>query len=314
MQIVCIGNNLHKMLKTCFLGKITKNILVCSLLKILPSLLNVNPCPAEKIKMPHPLLIYSQSNYLIQVVHAISNTERQTVQIQISWLLQKPTDLDLHCLQRQDISGISRTRINGKWPVQWGKAWNVVYMVGLGRSLLCQNLKCLHVFFNNWMSEVPDQIAWMCKLVWVLTVFAYLLHQAVFFVFFCFLFFYKQYAHENTCCGYLLVPSRGASNEYPQHMIWWRNKKKNINNWLKNTLSVEHHVISGSLFIMVGWSLFISLSMHGKNFSRRHFKIFYFFFPQKIGFDIPCKLSPSLHEMLKPIPRVYIYIYISWEK
>ena len=36
----------------------------------------------------------------------------QTVQIQISWLLQKPTDLDLHCLQRQDISGFSRTRVN----------------------------------------------------------------------------------------------------------------------------------------------------------------------------------------------------------
>ena len=27
------------------------------------------------------------------------------MQIQISWLLQKPTDLDLHCLQRHDISG-----------------------------------------------------------------------------------------------------------------------------------------------------------------------------------------------------------------
>ena len=27
-------------------------------------------------------------------------------------LLQKPTDLGLHCLQRQDISGFSRTRIN----------------------------------------------------------------------------------------------------------------------------------------------------------------------------------------------------------
>ena len=26
--------------------------------------------------------------------------------------LAKPTDLDLHCLQRQDISGFSRTRIN----------------------------------------------------------------------------------------------------------------------------------------------------------------------------------------------------------
>ena len=33
------------------------------------------------------------------------------MQIQISWLLQKPTDLDLHCLQRQDISGFSRTRV-----------------------------------------------------------------------------------------------------------------------------------------------------------------------------------------------------------
>ena len=27
-----------------------------------------------------------------------------------SWLLQKPADLDLHCLQRQDVSGFSRTR------------------------------------------------------------------------------------------------------------------------------------------------------------------------------------------------------------
>ena len=33
------------------------------------------------------------------------------MQIQISWLLQKPTDLDLHCLKRQGISGFSRTRV-----------------------------------------------------------------------------------------------------------------------------------------------------------------------------------------------------------
>ena len=32
------------------------------------------------------------------------------MQIQISWLL-KPTDLDLHCLHRQYISGFSRTRV-----------------------------------------------------------------------------------------------------------------------------------------------------------------------------------------------------------
>ena len=33
------------------------------------------------------------------------------MQIQISWLLKKPSDLDLHCLQRQGISGFSRTRV-----------------------------------------------------------------------------------------------------------------------------------------------------------------------------------------------------------
>ena len=28
---------------------------------------------------------------------------------------QKPADLDLHCLQRQDLSGFSRTRVNAVW-------------------------------------------------------------------------------------------------------------------------------------------------------------------------------------------------------
>ena len=32
-----------------------------------------------------------------------------------SGLLQKPTDLDLHCLQRQGISGFSRKRVNIKY-------------------------------------------------------------------------------------------------------------------------------------------------------------------------------------------------------
>ena len=50
--------------------------------------------------IPRPCLIFSQSGYLIKVVDTNSNTLLQTVQIQISWLLQKPTDLDLHCLQR----------------------------------------------------------------------------------------------------------------------------------------------------------------------------------------------------------------------
>ena len=38
------------------------------------------------------------------------------MQIQISWLLQKPTDLDLHCLQGQNISGFSRTRVYSNEP------------------------------------------------------------------------------------------------------------------------------------------------------------------------------------------------------
>ena len=57
--------------------------------------------------MTHPLLIFSQSDYLIQIVD-----------IKFTFLKansadpdQKPADLDLHCLQRQEISGFSRTRV-----------------------------------------------------------------------------------------------------------------------------------------------------------------------------------------------------------
>ena len=32
--------------------------------------------------------------------------------------------------------------------------------------------------------------------------------------------------HENICCGYSLeAPQQGTSNEYPQHMFSWKNKK-----------------------------------------------------------------------------------------
>ena len=54
--------------------------------------------------MPRPLLISSQSDYLIRFFDRNSRIWWQTVQIQISWLLQKPTDLDLHCLLRQGMS------------------------------------------------------------------------------------------------------------------------------------------------------------------------------------------------------------------
>ena len=44
--------------------------------------------------MPCPFLVFSQSNYVIQLVDTNLHSKWQTVQIQISWLLQKPTDLD----------------------------------------------------------------------------------------------------------------------------------------------------------------------------------------------------------------------------
>ena len=65
--------------------------------------------------MPCPLLIFSRLDYLIQVVDTNSPSKWQTTQTQVSWLLQKPTDLDWHCLQKQGISGISRTRVNIKF-------------------------------------------------------------------------------------------------------------------------------------------------------------------------------------------------------
>ena len=45
-----------------------------------------------------------QSDSLIHIVSINLDIEWQTVQIQISWLLKKPTDLDLHYLQSQGIS------------------------------------------------------------------------------------------------------------------------------------------------------------------------------------------------------------------
>ena len=46
------------------------------------------------------------------------------------------------------------------------------------------------------------------------------------------------FLYKNVCCGYLLeAPRRGASNEYPQHMFSWRNKKT------VNTFGSKKHLI-----------------------------------------------------------------------
>ena len=59
--------------------------------------------------MPHPLLIFSQSDYLMQIV-AI-NSYLMANSADPEQFLKKPTDLELHCLQKQGISGLIRTRV-----------------------------------------------------------------------------------------------------------------------------------------------------------------------------------------------------------
>ena len=62
------------------------------------------------------------------------------MQIKISWLLKKPTDLDLHCLQRQGISRVSRTRVKDKIEVSSGKLGSLNWVtLNIHFCLACAN-------------------------------------------------------------------------------------------------------------------------------------------------------------------------------
>ena len=74
------------------------------------------------------------------------------MQIQISWLLQKPTDLDLLCLQRQGISGFSRIRVKNifsSWRQNISSSTQWSYPVSTIKILWCKNKKkyFLHTSF-----------------------------------------------------------------------------------------------------------------------------------------------------------------------
>ena len=78
------------------------------------------------------------------------------MQIQISWLLQKPTDLDLHCLQSQGISGFSRTRVNGIYKTTIGldKSWHQVNCFLISRRkhmlwVLIRSTSPQHMFLSR---------------------------------------------------------------------------------------------------------------------------------------------------------------------
>ena len=115
--------------------------------------------------MPCPLPNFSQSDYLIQAVDMNSHTEWQTVQIQISWLLKKPTDLDLHCLQKQGISGFSRTWVKGIWyffPV-------IFFTRETTFLILCCRVNqfpwkiCSFTHHNHHTAETQPWSQWLCK-------------------------------------------------------------------------------------------------------------------------------------------------------
>ena len=75
------------------------------------------------------------------------------MQIQIGWLLQKPTDLDLHCLQRQDISRFSRTRV--KIVIMFIKLYFLTHLSCVPyRACSCV---CLLTFIH-WIQSLADNI------------------------------------------------------------------------------------------------------------------------------------------------------------
>ena len=88
-----------------------------------------------------------------QIDPVCSHTEWQTLHIQISWLLKKPTDLDLLYLQRQGISEFSRTRINCFLSAKklliffllspWKLTLWILIRNPLPRCFLCVSTKCV---------------------------------------------------------------------------------------------------------------------------------------------------------------------------
>ena len=86
-------------------------------------------------------------NYLIRVVDTSSLNEWQTVQIQISWLLKKPTDLDLHCSQRQTYQGSEGPGSN---PKQFFLPLTVTR-----QFLCCSSSLFVRLWFHMWSLFCP---------------------------------------------------------------------------------------------------------------------------------------------------------------
>ena len=103
----------------------------------------INPFYAEWIKMPYPFQIFSQSDYLdpdcwYKFAYWMTNSADP------DQLASKPTDLDLHCLQSQGISGFSRTRV---------KACVHLHEPACQVCIIKFHLLCLVQFYSNHMVQ-----------------------------------------------------------------------------------------------------------------------------------------------------------------
>ena len=71
-----------------------------------------NPCPAEQIKMPHQLLIFSQSGHLILII-AIDLPNLMANSADLDQLASSEANWSGSTLfAKQGMSGFSRTRVN----------------------------------------------------------------------------------------------------------------------------------------------------------------------------------------------------------
>ena len=97
---------------------------VCSVCNTAHKWANLNPCPAEQIKMPHPLLIFTNQitwSKLLLKIHTLNGKQCRSRSVgfwrsQLIWI---------YSLQRQGISGFSRTKVKHINPIsgQMGKQY-----------------------------------------------------------------------------------------------------------------------------------------------------------------------------------------------
>ena len=85
------------------------------------------------------------------------------------------------------------------------------------------------------------------------------------------------FLHENICCGYSLeVPQWGTSNEYPQHMFSWKNKKNVSTFRLEKGACLE-------LCPYLGLSLSVLCFMENRHTFRGDNSVKIVFFPSERG-------------------------------